>query len=128
VSTSFRDVTDEQFLDAIRAVVAEDPERIYERPEHMEARYEGACYYVHTDARDERKLFPGCVIGQALHRLGVPLESLRDYEGENATAVVTAFMPNVSFDARNYACTVQSRQDTANTWGDALAYADNLHK
>jgi hypothetical protein len=87
-----------------------------------------SCFYVHKTPEGEA---PGCIVGQLLHRLGVPLEVLKKREGRSAWAV---FYGDVLFDegqadspvrlegdylARKIQL-VQSAQDRGETWGEAV--------
>lgn len=120
---TYADVTDEQFTEAIKALVKESPDKVYARPEHMEAAPKAACYYVHTSPEDETQLSPGCLIGVALHKVGVPLEELRKYEGQAAWSVLRVLMPHLSADTVNFAGDIQAWQDQRKTWGEALLNA-----
>jgi hypothetical protein len=120
---TYADVTDEQFTEAIKALVKESPDKVYARPEHMEAATEAACYYVHTSPEDETQLSPGCLIGAALHKVGVPLEELRKHEGQAAWALLRRLMPHLSADTVNFAGDIQAWQDQRNAWGDSLIKA-----
>lgn len=115
------EITDEQVIAAIRAVAAENPDKVYALPDHMEPMYEGACNYVHTAPDDEAKLSPGCLIGSALHRLGVPLETLAKVEGSAAGSAIAELLPQITVGTRVYANNVQMWQDDGRTWGQAVA-------
>jgi hypothetical protein len=117
------DITDAELIDALKAVVAESPDHVYTAPQHMldEGYAKSTCFYVHTDENDETKLSPGCVVGAALHRLGVPLEALQEYEHQNANAVLNVLYPGLSIQAKSFAGRVQLEQDNKFPWGRALA-------
>ena len=77
------DVTTDQFTEAMRAAVAErGADWVYPRGERGWANGI-ACRYVRSDVIE-----PACIIGLALHRLGVPLDVLHDNEGESASTVI----------------------------------------
>ncbi|MFE5159116.1 hypothetical protein ACFRNT_11390 [Streptomyces sp. NPDC056697] len=119
------EITGEQLTAAIREVVAENPERVYEAPQHMRigGQTSAECYYVHTDVDGENQQ-PGCVIGHALFRLGVPLWQLADGEGTTAFGVIPATTTLSDRDpAVVFANRVQDRQDLGATWADALRQA-----
>jgi hypothetical protein len=67
----------------------------------------------------------GCVVGAALHRLGVPLETLQKYEGSPASLVMVDTIDlNSMHDAMNagdFLGRVQREQDGGTPWGEALA-------
>lgn len=113
-------VSEADVIATLRAVVAERPNYVYQKPAHMDDEY--SCLYVHTDADDEEKRTPGCVVGHVLNRLGVPLDELEKREGKAAFRVVPdlADMPEGAVDALSRA---QSSQDDSDTWSMALDYA-----
>jgi len=83
---------------------------------NLENAVEIQCQYVHTDK-------PGCIVGNVLHRLGVPLYVLSDYETRPARSVVESLsgrgileFERKALDMLRYA---QSYQDNGNSWGDA---------
>jgi hypothetical protein len=127
VTNVYADITDDQLINALRAVVAESPETVYSLPDHMEPEYTDACYYVHTDPSDETKLSPGCVVGAALDRLGVPLEDLQKREGQGAYVVLNELLPNVSMNALRFASDLQMFQDQRDPWSEALTQAEEMH-
>jgi hypothetical protein len=119
-------VTTGRVMETLRDVVAEQPEYIYEAPEHMAHRHvmEGvACFYVHTDA-DGGIATSGCVVGAVLNRLGVPLDALADWEGYGAFTVSRKVM-SMPMEARYALARAQDAQDFGGTWADALAAAEN---
>jgi hypothetical protein len=126
LSSSMPIVTDEQFIDALKAVVAENPEHVYTAPEHMmtENTSPSTCFYVHTDPENPDELSPGCVVGAALHRLGVPLEQIRKREFTNARVALDYLLPRLSGVTKDYARDVQAQQDQKKTWAESLAWAD----
>lgn len=115
-------------LETLRKVVSERPDYMYEAPEHMTS--EGSqlsCFYVHTDA-DGNNPTPGCVVGELLHRLGVPLETLALCEGQGAWTAVPAVLditghPNAVGEVIDVLTSVQDHQDHYSTWGVALKAA-----
>jgi hypothetical protein len=119
-------ITDELIISTLRAVVAERPDYVYERPAHMapirdgDGEIVGECMYVHTDPEDDSKLSPGCLVGTVLYRLGMPLEELQRHEGEGGWDVVDEFGGD---DSRVVMQDVQLRQDSGVPWGAALELA-----
>lgn len=104
--------TDEQLISAIEAVAAEDPYRVYQQDD------EGRCFYLRDGA-------PSCLIGQALHRLGVSLSTLarEDAIQNSAENVIFKTLSGVSDRALSFASRVQTRQDLGHTWADAVSIA-----
>lgn len=115
-------ITDDQLFEAIRKVATAAPETIYSRtvPDHqVSGPLAVACFYVHTDT-DGNPVSAGCLIGKALHSLGVSLETLAVHETEPAQLMLSEL--NIGSDtARTIARNVQVRQDTGATWGECLA-------
>jgi len=96
---------DQQFIDAIRAVVAEaGPAHVYDRI--------GSCRYV----RDGK---PDCLIGRALARIGVSVERLADNEGTGAYEVMDS-LGGFSHVVMKAAESAQDVQDGGAPWGYAL--------
>lgn len=111
---------DRQFIDAIRAIVAETGEdHVYERIDDGNDPHR-SCWYVHDGQ-------PSCLIGRALHRIGVPLDLLARNEGTSALSLmedIGGFSYTVRL-AADLAQDVQDGQDKGNTWGDALRVFDH---
>ncbi|GLY55310.1 hypothetical protein [Lentzea sp. NBRC 102530] len=83
----------------------------------------GFCKYVHGDV-------PGCIVGHMLHRHGVPLSDLRDFDynggGSLAKGSVISNAPDGWFteEALPFLATLQYEQDMDRCWGEALARAN----
>ncbi|MGK5530882.1 hypothetical protein [Streptomyces sp. URMC 129] len=107
---SYEETTDEEFLRVLQGVVAEQPDRVYERPGLMES-----CLYLHGDE-------PGCLIGHVLLRLGVHADKVRAREGDAAGDVMRDLLPLVSPDLRSDMDCVQQWQDGGTPWGQALEW------
>jgi hypothetical protein len=123
--SDYSSITDEQLMDTLRAVVAESPDKIYARPEHMPALASTTCFYVHTDT-DGAPEAPGCIVGTVLNRLGVPLEVLAEHEGDAAHKVLTELGIG-SWRTQTALRYAQSRQDAEGTWTSALAEAERAY-
>ncbi|MER6086558.1 hypothetical protein [Streptomyces bluensis] len=123
MSTDVELITDEKAIATLREVATERPEYVYSAPSHMQEdpdEDDGSCFYVHRD-EDGSIVSAGCAVGVALHRLGVPLESLARHEGATAWALVGRLFPNLSNRTRDRFNDMQMRQDLGDSWG--LAYA-----
>ena len=85
----------------------------------------------YSEARSKGILGKGCIVGQALTRLGVPDEALYEYEHMGADYVVGS---NVEpSDEHNYSkltwlLVVQSLQDEGNNWAESVLRADKQVK
>lgn len=111
-------VDEETVLQTLRDVVAEQPEYVYEAPEHMQVATAPAnCFYVHT-AKDGTETC-GCVVGHVLNRLGVPLEEMKRYEGSSAYDMVDELI-NTSESALLALDAAQGHQDIGTPWGETL--------
>lgn len=73
------------------------------------------CHYVHGDQ-------PGCIVGNVLHRAGVPLDELGAYEAQNAGDLFQGLFV-AEGEAVRLLNAVQSRQDLGVPWGEALRLA-----
>ncbi|KAF4408621.1 hypothetical protein [Streptomyces lycii] len=101
-------VSDEQVRSVLRTVALERPEYVYDEQDE-----DGSCQYVNNGA-------PSCLVGHVLHRLGVPLDVLREREGDKALHVARDLL-SVSDVTAGCLNRAQIRQDDGETWGDAIA-------
>lgn len=68
-----------------------------------------------------------CIVGEALHRLGVPDEFLVKHEDMTALSLILRLVPDDGSDSDRYLklCeainAAQSRQDEGTPWGEAVA-------
>lgn len=63
---------------------------------------------------------PACIVGHFLHRAGVELEEMRDYEGSNAATAVERLMVGAGYDLTMALQAAQEVQDMGGTWGESL--------
>lgn len=78
------------------------------------------CTYVHGTGPTAR---PGCIVGEVLHRAGVPLDVLRTYEGSS----IGTFGQDARLtdeDAQEILQAAQREQDLGRTYGQALTAAE----
>lgn len=113
------------FTEAIRAAVAERG-RDYRYTAHYPV-----CNYVVGDLEllpeDPTAAAPGCIVGLALHKMGVPLDVLAGYENLPAVDVLAAVAPDMPREQVQGAGAAQSMQDGGRLWGEALdAYEEWL--
>lgn len=122
-------VSGEKLINTIREVADEHPEYLYEAPADMleEVRYDAACFYVHTSPAGP---VCGCIVGHALHRLGVPLDELALHEGSGAGRAIPEMLELTGLQAGvslTMATATQDAQDGAgidgkrHTWSNAVA-------
>lgn len=124
-------ITDDQLISTLEALVEEQPDHVYKVPEHMRAANDEAhrdgrgdyirCFYVHTDT--DGSASPGCLLGHALHRLGMSLDELLPFEGASVYKVLARRTRGVSQDAGEVASAIQDYQDDGHTWGESLRLA-----
>lgn len=113
-------VTDAQVIDMLKAVVAERPDYVYVAPEHQRTDDEGdQCFYVHTDENGSNPR-PGCVVGEVLHRLGIPLDALSSWEGTGAFSITGMLFGDLTLETREILGITQSWQDREHPWSVAL--------
>jgi hypothetical protein len=121
MTVSFTLISEAQLIGAIRRVAAENPEYVYEGDR---------CTY-----RPNKDNDCGCLIGEALTRLGVQdgvLASIDKMPVGVATTlwgaeeVQTALRPYLTPEALNslWVYHVQRWQDGGSTWGEAIVLAD----
>ena len=113
-------------LDQILAEFGED--YVYVNPNGEKANLDPRpiCLYVHGDGATRPKE-PGCIIGQLLHQLGVPLDALSSLEGLPANSVVNKFFPRTSNAVLTFLLTVQRGQDQGRSWGAAVSFAKEMY-
>lgn len=87
-----------------------------------------ACQYLHDDE-------PGCLVGHVLHRHGVPIEVIRQWEGRTAQYLATGkslltlssarpeLEPLADHPAASILIAAQQAQDVSLPWGKALQAA-----
>ncbi|MYR95440.1 MULTISPECIES: hypothetical protein [unclassified Streptomyces] len=114
-------ITDEKVMQVLKEVVAENPDRVYDAPEHQLTDDSTTCFYVHTDDLTGEPVSPGCLVGQVLNRLGLPLHRLEELEGYDAPQAVTALGLPVSGRTLRVLGQAQQFQDSGKTWGEAYA-------
>lgn len=118
-------ITADQLIDTLKDVAAENPDTVYTPPAHMSGGLPSStCYYVHTDPSDPTLKTPGCIVGVALHRLGVPLDELQENEHEHAAAVIPRLVPGMDSRGTDFAFEIQHQQDLKKPWGEARRYAE----
>ena len=105
----------------VKALAAERPHYVYPG-----ADYPRGCSYVDDVAGSHQG--QGCLIGQALQRLGVPRDWLREHadedDGLRASAVLRALgVPGRTGYASSFLDAAQTRQDHGEPWGRCVARA-----
>src|SRR4249919_2795206 len=82
------------------------------------------CLYIHRN--DDGTTTPGCGVGMALLKLGVPESAFIGPISQNGVAVYDLDLEGFKLteDAVQYLSTFQGEQDDMATWGESLAIAD----
>lgn len=132
--TPVKTVTKEKVIELLREVVAEFGEDyLYKIPDGCDG-HDGRCLYVHTD--DVGNRCPGCIVGQVLHRLGVPFDFFTNREGVEVWGILPELEGQgwkFTIDASKALEAAQAVQDKATdsfatpgdyTWGAALRAAE----
>jgi hypothetical protein len=116
------------FQDAHRAVKeavkAKGEDYVYMNPTSAEPDAPGPCSYVHGDT-------PGCIVGHALHNLGVSIDLLRAMDCSDEPIIDTAYelelVPagvTMTEKAIQFFTAAQMHQDMRARWGEALRAAE----
>lgn len=129
------EITPEKVIAEIRTLAQERPDFVYidQRYEYEteEEREEGfhACGYAGYTAGST--LGEGCIVGQALSRLGVDEETLLYHDGASGNNVVARLSDDwaspANSDAYRWIKMVQRQQDDGSAWGDAVSYASFIY-
>lgn len=117
----------DQAIVLLREVVAEFGENyIYIKPAGTQV-----CVYVHEAGEEQ---VPGCIVAQVLHRHGVPMNVLSQYEGlgavqlgDGGSLIRRGLQPLLTGAAGAVLSQAQWAQDSFRTWGVALADAEDTY-
>lgn len=115
----------EDFTTMVRTVAAEKPDYRY-NPRSINAVDSTRCFYTPTlrpDGSTSR-----CLIGEALHRLGISDALMSEHDGDS-TSTVHALLTRLGDHTEEvliWANTVQAAQDWGLTWAEAVEYADHI--
>ncbi|MFF3363612.1 hypothetical protein [Streptomyces misionensis] len=104
------------------AVAEKGADYVYTGPDGEQGNPDRAaeCYYVHGQQ-------PGCIVGNVLHRAGVSLADLAQYEGQAAEDPVEQ-LTKANVAAVRLLISVQELQDRGTPWGEAVRQAEVLAK
>lgn len=116
-------ITDKTVMTTLREVVAERPDFVYKaQTTYSDDDATPMCGYVHTNENGAQ--IPGCLVGHVLAKLGIPLDTLADFEGRGAHTVVRGLDLNLSQQTERVLWIAQVEQDSGKPWGEALAEAE----
>lgn len=103
----------ERIAKTIRAKASESPDFRYS------SLADGVCHYSPDEDNPE-----GCIIGAAMRDEGYSLDGSR-YEGNSAwQAVIKRLRLDKGYQSIDWMTTVQERQDSGDTWAEAVEWAD----
>lgn len=116
-----RHVTVQELKDTVAACVEERGADYQYRVPSADSDMGGSCLYWHEDEQQ-----PGCIVGLALHKLGVSDEFLRNHEGNTSIGMLKLLTENHEWTFEDYLEVdwwlneIQRRQDDGMRWGDAI--------
>lgn len=102
----------DEMVSAVRALAAENPNKIYEQ-------LLTNCLYWHEEAA-----VPGCIVGCAGVRQGISPEDVKLWDSVGDVPMV---FRGISHQKVDWLTEVQARQDMGNSWGRAVAEADEKY-
>lgn len=105
--------TEKQFVEETRRIINASPEYVY--PKNL-GRYI-ACSYLECNI--------ACVFGRVLANLGMTQQQLEQCENEAIYAVLLDF--DFGELVKNWALSIQSRQDSGEAWGLCLKMANSVY-
>lgn len=106
----------------IRRIASEQPEHVYRPPVACRI----GCSYVDSANAPGT----GCIVGQAVIALGLPVERLAEWENGHDETSSTIMLPAMDIGGSRaelrWIRRVQSEQDQGKAWGEAVAIADQV--
>ncbi len=111
-----------EVITEMRKIATERPDFVYvEQPMNEPERRTSGCSYVSASVGLSEG--EGCIVGQALQRLGFDKAALQPFDGHVASAALTGL--GVTHGEGDYWIDkVQSKQDTGSSWGEAVRLVD----
>lgn len=109
-----------QVITKVRSLAEAQPNFVYFKPE-SDIGLGNGCLYVHGRGTDNER--GGCIVGQALMALGVEIDV--KHEANNASSVIRHMGIEHTPSEVTWLDTVQSGQDTGETWESAVCSADS---
>lgn len=105
----------------VRALAAERPDFVYTAQVSADPN-DVMCGYAGEQSNSTNG--EGCIVGQALQRLGVSKMELLALDGEIATRVIEDITGMILADNTRWVRAVQAFQDMGMSWGGAVSFAD----
>jgi hypothetical protein len=100
------------------AVTLKGEDYVYVNRDGEQAGHDTSCHYVHGDQ-------PGCIVGHVLHRAGVSLADLSNYEGQGAEDPASQ-LTDAGGEVVRLLAFAQEHQDRGVPWGEAVRQALEL--
>lgn len=116
--TDLTAVNADDLAQAIREVVAENPDEIYEKPVR-EGDLNSLCVYFDDEGN------PSCLIGQGLARCGMTYTILDNLNAEAVDELFDEGVINEGAIPREWFTILQDMQDMQHSWGASLEEADS---
>lgn len=113
------DFTSEQLAEKVREVADSYPKHVYKSGDSDNCAY--------FEVGQDGNYAAGCIVGHALHRLGVTLEDIEEYNlSTEVTELIDLFMPPENRDAASeiFLLNVQRKQDMEHPWKDCVRTSD----
>ncbi|GAA1411999.1 hypothetical protein AUR04nite_00280 [Glutamicibacter uratoxydans] len=137
MTTKIEDLRAAQVVEAVRKLAEERPDFVYaDQPERVafreahpgmkECSYLGAYVPSEIDPTFASYEGEGCIVGQALARLGVSRDDLVEVEGESAKYVMVGNSMPLTYEP-GWLSVVQSEQDEGRSWAEAVARGDEAY-
>lgn len=116
-------ITKEDVINEVRKLAAERPDFIYTQQGQVWDNY-STCSYV--SAKLGETYGEGCIVGQALQRLGVSKDRLDNLEGNGASSVLAdlEILPVGDKGTLSWLDRVQLKQDLGLSWGESIVRVD----
>lgn len=114
------DFTSQQLADKVREVAQDYPDNVYK------AEHDDSCVYFNIG--QDGYYSASCIVGHALHRLGVKLEDIEEFNNGTVNELFEVYMPRVNRDTATdkWLTTVQDYQDFQMPWGQCVKKADSV--
>jgi hypothetical protein len=109
------DIDLDALVRAVREIAAEKPNHVYKKQPDT-----GHCLYVQEGG------VPGCIVGQAATRIGVPVDALERWNDIGQIGIVL-YRISRSDDRLSWLIHVQGSQDEGARWAEAVGIAEALY-
>lgn len=121
-------ITVNRVIEEVRKIANERPDFVYaDQPLSTPTLQSNSCSYISASYGIPEG--EGCIVGQALQKLGISEDALQEHEGYIASGVLIRLDIHDQEESEHtpeleWLDTVQSEQDTKKSWGEAIRVAD----